>query len=242
VVALVVGSMVLSVAHFVNGQNVQPSKAISAPARDDFDPNHIISRFTAVETESLEEFGRYGYKLEFIVQALKKGKVVDEYRRVSQMLVNKSGKIEEKVLGFTKPSGDILVTREDLDNLAGSYQFALQTSNANQYRFAYVAKEQISGLDFYVFDVTPISIPPKRRLFRGRIWVGVDSLRIVKTLGKFEQKGQQKFPVIEMYRAAIDNRWLFPVVGSGDDELVFENGQSQHLRFIIKYTDFVKLR
>jgi hypothetical protein len=224
----------------VDAQNVDPSRA--APALNDLDVNKIISQFTSGETAFQEEFGRYGYKLELYVQSVRNGKVVDEYRRVSQILLNKDGKLVEKMLSFTKPSVDIRFTREDLDNFGGPYQFALQASNANQYHFAYVGKEQVNNLGLYVFDVSPVSLSSKRRLFHGRIWVAVDSLGIVKTQGKFEDKSGQKYPVIEMYRTVIDNRFLFPASGSGDNELVFADGQSVHLQLRINYSDFVKLQ
>jgi len=73
------------------------------------------------------------------------------------------------------------------------------------------------------------------------IWVDANSLKIVKTLGKFVQKGNQEFPVIEMIRATVDQQFLFPAFGSGDDKLVFPTG-SEHLRIKIAYTDYVKLR
>jgi hypothetical protein len=134
---------------------------------------------------------------------------------------------------------DLGVTRDDIDNLSGPYQFALNSDNANNYKFDYVGKERLANIDLYVFDVTPLSFSSKLRLFRGRIWIGVDSLRILKTRGKFEQKGEQRFPMTEMYRDVIDNRFLFPAGGSGDDELMFPNGQSTHLRFSVRYFDYV---
>jgi len=48
------------------------------------------------------------------------------------------------------------------------------------------------------------------------------------------------FPV-STSRAAI-NGSLFPATVYGDDELVFANGPSLHLRITITFTDYVKLR
>jgi hypothetical protein len=145
-------------------------------------------------------------------------------------------------LKFVPPrSRDIAVTREDLDNLTGPFQFALQSSNADQYNFVYAGKERVGTLDLYILEVTPKSISSKRRLFQGRVWVAVDSLRIVKTVGKFEQKGNQKFPTMETYRDTVDGRFLFPAGATGDDELLFQGGEKLHVRISVRYMNYVKL-
>ena len=77
VVILAVSLILLPTAYFVRAQTADPSRSISAPALGSVDVDRIISEFTAGETKFLEEFGRYGYTVEFNVQSVKNGKVVD---------------------------------------------------------------------------------------------------------------------------------------------------------------------
>jgi hypothetical protein len=241
IAVFMVGSMLGLTGHFAEAQKADPKSPTSAQAPDNLDVNRIISQFTSGETELLAEFGRYGYRRDFDIQSLRNGKVVGEYHRVSQITLSSDGRQVEKILSLPAYSLDVALGPEDLENLSAPYQFPLQSVNASLYKFAYIGKERMSNLDFYVFDVKPVSISSQRRLFHGRIWVDVGSLRIAKTLGKFVEKGNQRFPVIEMNRVMVDNRFLFPATGTGDDELVFASG-SRHVRITITNTDYVKLR
>jgi hypothetical protein len=238
---IAIGSMPGSFGHSVSAQKADPPKPVSAKAPDQQQVNRIIAQFTAGETELLKEFGRYSYRRDFLIQSLRGGKVIGVYHRISQMTGAPDGREKEKVISLPMPTGNIVLTPEDIENVGGPYQFLLQAADANLYKFAYVGKEQISDWDLYVFDVKPVSVSSAYRVFRGRVWVDVGSLKIVKMLGKLEQKGNQKFPVLEASRATI-NGFLFPATVYGDDELVFANGPSLHLRITLTFTDFVKLR
>jgi len=223
---------------------LQAAQAQQGTAKTDpVDVPHVISEFTAGETKLFDEFSHYGYKLEFVTQSIKDGKVIEEYFRLSEVVLNKDGKLQEKMVKFVRPRFDgIRVTREDLDNLMGEYQFPLRSSEADLYTFVYSGKERLANVDLYLFEVTPKSISSKRRLFHGRVWVGIDSLRIVKLAGKFEQKGEQKYPLVETYRDIVNNQFLFPAGAFGDDELRFDDGSRVHYRLSIRYMDYVKLR
>ncbi|HEX5886119.1 MAG TPA: TonB family protein, partial [Pyrinomonadaceae bacterium] len=104
-------------------------------------------------------------------------------------------------------------------------------------------KEKIDELDLYIFDVTPKVIPDpkkiKERLFSGRIWVDDQDLQIVKTKGKGVPETKiNKFPTVETYRQHIDGRYWFPTYSYADEELVFDNGGSLHVRMKVRYMDF----
>ena len=75
--------------------------------------------------------------------------------------------------------------------------------------------------------------------FLGRIWVEDQDLQIVKTKGKgVPETKKNKFPTVETYREQIDGRYWFPTYSYADEELVFENGDSLHVRMKVRYTDF----
>src|ERR1044072_5381389 len=83
----------------------------------------------------------------------------------------------------------------------------------------------------------------KERLFKGRIWVDDQDLQIVKTKGKgVPETKQNKFPTVETYREHIDGRFWFPTYSYADEELIFENGSSLHVRMKVRYMDFTPTR
>ena len=105
-----------------------------------------------------------------------------------------------------------------------------------------MGKEHIDELDLYVFDVTPKVMPDpksKLRLFSGRVWVDDHDLMIVKTKGKAVPEWKNnRFPVVETYRENIDGKYWFPTYVYADDELVFEKGNTVHIRMKVTYTNY----
>ena len=83
----------------------------------------------------------------------------------------------------------------------------------------------------------------KERLFSGRVWVDDQDLQIVKTKGKgVPETKNNKFPIVETYREQIDGRYWFPTYSYADEELIFDNGNSLHVRMKVRYTDFTPAR
>ncbi len=137
--------------------------------------------------------------------------------------------------------------QEDVDDLGGVNPFALEPNKVDLYNFRYAGKEKIDELNLYIFDVTPKVMPdPKKlkdRLFSGRIWVDEQDLQIVKTKGKgVPETKNNKFPTVETYREHIDGRFWFPTYSYADEELIFENGGSIHVRMKVRYMDFTETK
>ena len=110
-----------------------------------------------------------------------------------------------------------------------------------------MGKEKIDELNLYIFDVQPKVMPdPKKikdRLFSGRIWVDDQDLQIVKTKGKgVPETKKNKFPTVETYREHIDGSFWFPTYSYADEELIFDNGGSLHVRMKVRYMDFAPTR
>src|SRR5687767_9595720 len=176
------------------------------------------------------------------------GQVVGEYHRVSTFTFDDQGNRYEKI-NYSPMStmGHGTVTPEDLDDLGGINPFALDPSKVAQYNFRYVGKEKIDELNLYVFDVSPKVMPDpkkiKERLFLGRVWVDDRDLLIVKTRGKgVPETKNNKFPIVETYREQIDGRYWFPTYSYADEELIFEEGGSLHIRMKVKYSDYAEAR
>lgn len=207
----------------------------------------IIQAFTAKETQFRRALNNYSFKRDALFQSIGMGgQVVGEYHRVSTFTFDDQGNRFEKISYF--PMSTLSnVTAEDIEDLGGINPFALEPSKLSQYDIKYVGKEKIDELNLYVFDVTPKVMPDpkkvKERLFLGRVWVDDRDLLIVKTKGKgVPETKQNKYPVVETYREQIDGRYWFPTYSYADEELIFDDGFTLHIRMQVRYTDFAPAR
>jgi len=228
--------------------------ALNVPAQstedgqvDQAQVDRIIRAFTSKEVEFRNALNSYAFKRDALIQSIGMGgQVIGEYHRVSHFTFDDRGNRFEKISFFpmsTMPE----VTKEDVEDLGGIKPFALEPSKIDKYNIRYVGKEKIDELTLYIFDVTPKVIPsPKKledRLFSGRVWVDDQDLQIVKTRGKGVPETKiNKFPTVETYREQIDGRYWFPTYSYADEELIFENGGSIHVRMKVRYTDFTPAR
>lgn len=216
---------------------------VDAGALNPAEAERIISRFTAKEAEFRRALNSYSFKRDALVQSIGMGgQVIGEYHRVSQFTFDDQGNRYEKI-NFFPMSSMPEITQEDIEDLGGVEPFALEPSKTDKYTFRFVGKEKIDELSLYIFDVQPKVLPdPKKikdRLFSGRIWVDDQDLQIVKTKGKgVPETKKNKFPIVETYREHIDGKFWFPTYSYADEELVFEDGGSIHVRMKVRYMDF----
>ena len=207
----------------------------------------IIQAFTTKETQFRRALNNYSFKRDALFQSIGMGgQVVGEYHRVSTFTFDDQGNRFEKISYF--PMSTLSnVTAEDIEDLGGINPFALEPSKLSQYDIKYVGKETIDELNLYVFDVTPKVMPDpkkvKERLFLGRVWVDDRDLLIVKTKGKgVPETKQNQYPVVETYREQIVGRYWFPTYSYADEELIFDDGFTLHIRMQVRYTDFAPAR
>ena len=208
--------------------------------------DRIIQAFTAKEAEFRRALNSYAFKRDALMQKIGMGgQVTGEYHRVSTFTFDDQGNRYEKISFFpmsTMPE----ITTEDIEDLGGVDPFALEPSKVGRYNIRYAGKEKIDELSLYIFDVSPKVMPDpktKERLFSGRIWVDDQDLQIVKTKGKgVPETKNNKFPTVETYREHIDGRYWFPTYSYADEELIFDNGSSLHIRMKVRYMDFTQTR
>ena len=211
------------------------------------DSARIISAFTIKEAEFRRALNSYSFRRDALMQSIGMGgQVIGEYHRVSNFTFDDQGNRYEKISFFPMPTMTE-VTQEDIEDLGGIEPFALEPSKIDRYDIRYVGKEKIDELNLYIFDVSPKVLPnpkkTKERLFLGRIWVDDQDLQIVKTKGKgVPETKENKFPTVETYREHIDGRYWFPTYSYADEELIFDNGGSIHVRMKVRYTDFTPSR
>lgn len=220
------------------------------------DVERIIRTFGQKETEARRALNQYAFRRDAVIQTIGfGGQISGEYHRTSGFVFDDSGNRFEKILFFPMPTiQEIQITPEDIEDLGGVNAFALEASKINDYNFSYVGKEKIDELDTYVFDVTPKILSDSGRLsslkksktperyFQGRVWVDDQDYQIVKARGKGVPEFDQRFPTFETYRQQIDGKYWFPTYAYADDSLTFKGGQVTHVRMLIKYTDFQKLK
>ncbi len=237
--AILIGYELLSPTALVKAQAVNSGNAVDA--------ERIINAFTKKEAEFRTALNQYSFKRDALLQSIGMGgQVIGEYHRISTFTFDDSGNRFEKITFFPMSSMSE-VTQEDVDDLGGIEPFALEPSKIPKYNIKYVGKEKIDELDLYVFDVAPKVMPDpkktKERLFVGRIWVDDQDLQIVKTKGKgVPETKNNKFPTVETYREHIDGRYWFPTYSYADEELVYDNGGTLHVRMKVRYSDFAPAR
>ena len=227
--------------------NVSAQTNAAAPPNS-AEADKIIQAFTTKETQFRRALNNYSFKRDALIQSIGMGgQVVGEYHRVSTFTFDDQGNRYEKISYFPMSSMGDVVTAEDLDDLGGINPFALEPSKLARYDIKYAGREKIDELDLYVFDITPRVIPDpkktKERLFVGRVWVDDRDLLIVKTKGKgVPETKNNKFPVVETYREQIDGRYWFPTYSYADEELIFDGGNTLHIRMKVRYSDFTPAR
>jgi hypothetical protein len=232
--------LLAATAQLVSAQDLSTNSSALPQAEVD----RIVRTFTTKETQFRQALNQYSFKRDAIMQSLGMGgQITGEYHRVSLFTFDDAGNRFEKINYFPMPSFGGTVTQEDLDDLGGISPFAIEPPKIPQYNIKYVGKEKIDELSLFVFDVSPKVVPDpkktKERFFMGRVWVDDQDLQIVKTKGKgVPETKSNKFPTVETYREQIDGRYWFPKYSYADEELVFENGSSLHVRMKVRYTDF----
>lgn len=222
--------------------SVQVQAQAEASPSNSIESERIIASFTKKEAEFRRALNSYSFKRDALIQSIGMGgQVVGEYHRVSLFTFDDQGNRYEKINFFPMSSMEG-ITQEDIDDLGGVEPFALDPSKIGRYNIRFVGKEKIDELNLFIFDVQPKVIPDpktKERLFSGRIWVDDQDLQIVKTKGKGVPETKiNKFPIVETYREHIDGKFWFPTYSYADEELIFDNGGSIHVRMKVRYMDF----
>jgi hypothetical protein len=241
-ILLTIVLLISNVQYSLGQQAANTSASKATPVEVD----KIIKAFSSKETEFREALNQYSFKRDAVIQEIGMGgQVAGEYHRVSVFVFDDKGNRFEKITFFPQPTlQSLVITAEDLDDMSGVQPFALEASKIHLYNFTYAGKERIDELDLYVFDVAPKVVPDykktKDRFFQGKIWVDDKDFQIVKAKGKGVPEGKQRFPTFETYREHIDGRYWFPTYTYTDEELVFQNGVTAHVRARIRYTDFKK--
>lgn len=239
---LIVAVLGLGIAPAALAQSTTGASSIRPHTLAPGELDRIISTFAAKETQFRNALNQYVFKRDAVVQTVGMGgQISGEFHRTSNFIFSDNGARYERVLFAPMPTlTEITITPEDIEDLGGVQQFALEAAKINLYNFNYLGKERIDELDLHVFDVAPKTIPKKvsERFFQGRIWVDTQDSQIVKVRGKGVPEGEQRFPIFETYREQIDGKYWFPTYTYADDSLVFKNGNVVRVRMRLRFTEY----
>ena len=219
-----------------------PSAKPESPA---LPPDEIIRRFAAKEDEMVSAIKGYTFQKDVRIQEIgPDNKPAGQVEIVTQLRISPEGKMYEKPVS-RQPSTlhTLALERGDSDLLAPTPMFPLTTAMLPKYEITYGGKQPLDELNAYFFTVKPRALDRARAYFSGVVWVDVQDLVIVKTMGKWVNElgdltaSDLPFTVFETYRQQVGKNLWFPAYSRSDD--TFQAGNtSVPIRVIIKWTNF----
>jgi hypothetical protein len=206
-------------------------------------PALIIREFIAAETKFRGTLTHFSFKRDVILQTIgSQGEVTGEYIRNSVFVLDDRGQRIERVLYHPKPTmKEMTITKEDIQDLAGSQLFGLELAQLDSYNLAYLGEESLNGRLTYLIGMNPKQEPDpnhmRARFFVGRIWIDATTFQTVKLAGTTEPHGKQRFPTFVTERNINIEDMLLPSSTSADDVLRFLH-QDTRYRIKVRYYDF----
>ena len=219
-----------------NALNSQPTAMVPTP-------DEIIRNFIVAETRFREMMIQFSFKREVVLQTIgPQGEVTGEYLRNSIFVLDDHGQRIERVLYHPKPTiREITITKEDIQDLAGSQLFGLELSDLNSYELSYTGEACRGGRLLYVIAARPLREPDPRRMrsrfFVGRFWIDAASYQPVYVEGITEPHGKQRFLSFTTARHLQIEDLRFPSETNADDILRFPN-KNVHYRIKVNYSNF----
>ncbi len=222
----------------------------------DISPPEIVRKFSAQETMLKDAQTRYTYTMDVSVQTLDSVTVDGEFRKVSEF--SYPGGVRHEKVKFSPVSTlqRITMSKQDFDDIYERTPFVLNQQDITQYNVLYAGQQKVDDLETYVFDAEPKQMEPGKRYFKGRVWVEIHDLSVVKSCGKNvpdptatpkqrEQARKKRGPLPDevsptfvTYRELIDNQYWLPAYVRSDDDLRFANADTIHIKEVIKYQNY----
>jgi hypothetical protein len=208
-------------------------------------PDEIIRRFAAKEDDMVRAIKGYTFQKDVRVQEIgPDSKPTGQLEVVTQLRITPEGKIYEKPVSRQPSTLHTLdLQRGDSDLLAPTPFFPLTTAMLPKYEITYGGKQPLDELSAYYFTIKPRALERARAYFSGVVWVDVQDLVIVKTMGKWVTEigdvtaSDLPFTVFETYRQQVGKNLWFPAYSRSDDTI--QSGDtSVPLRVIVKWSDF----
>ena len=150
-------------------------------------PEEMIRRFAAREDEMLRASLNYGFQKSVRLEEFgPDGKETGQVEIVTQQIAGPDGKRYEKVIHRTESTLRFLqMERGDFSIIDSTPLFPLTTPQLSKYDISFQGRQPLDELQTYIFAVKPRSLDRAHAYFSGVVWVDVDDLVIVKTIGKW---------------------------------------------------------
>ena len=210
-------------------------------------PAAVVINFIEAEKKFRETLIQFSFKRDVVLQTIgPAGEVTGEYLRNSIFVLDDSGRRVEQVVYHPRSTiKEIKITKEDIQDLAGSQLFGLETEDLSgagiSYDVSFVREEKLNGRLAYVLAVRPKQEPNphdmRTRFFVGQIWIDADSFQTIKLRGVTEPHGKQRFPIFETERRLKIEDQVFPSQTIADDVLHFSSKNVRY-RINVRYYDF----
>ncbi len=217
--------------------------------------DQIVTAMGARESEFAKARDSYVFKQDVKFQTINddNNRPDGEYHQVSDIGFSSDGRRTENVLFAPQNTLErVIMTKEDLDDVAHRLPFILTTEQLPEYNVSYLGRQKVDELDTYVFNVEPKTIEKNKRYFRGKVWVDQQDLQIVLASGKNVpddvRRGHENLsPPFSTYYEQIDGKYWFPTYTKAEGTLHFtaqggSMGQDVHVKSIVKYTDYKRYR
>jgi hypothetical protein len=217
----------------------------SKPEPPSLPPDEIIRRFAAKEDEMVRAIKGYTFQKDVRIEEIgPDSKPTGQLEIVTQLRISPDGKLYEKPVS-RQPSTlhNLDLQRGDSELLAPTPMFPLTTAMLPKYDIKYGGKQPLDELNAYFFTIKPRALERARAYFSGVVWVDVQDLVIVKTMGKWVTEtgdvtaSDLPFTVFETYRQQVGKDLWFPAY-SRSDETVPAGDASVPIRVIVKWSDF----
>ena len=220
----------------------------SKPEPPPLPPDEIIRRFAAKEDEMVRAIKGYTFQKNVRIQEIgPDSKAAGQLEIVTQLRITPDGKLNEKPVSRQPSTLHYLdLQRGDSDLLAPTPMFPLTTAMLPKYEITYGGKQPLDELTAYFFTVKPRALERAHAYFSGVVWVDVQDLVIVKTMGKWVTEigdvtaSDLPFTVFETYRQQVGKNLWFPAYSRSDETIQSGDG-SVPIRVIIKWSDFAPL-
>jgi hypothetical protein len=220
----------------------------SKPEPPTVPPDEIIRRFAAKEDEMVRAIKGYTFQKEVRVQEIgPDSKPTGQIEIVTQLRFTPDGRLYEKSVSRQPSTLHTLdLQRGDSDLLAPTPFFPLTTAMLPKYEITYGGKQPLDELTAYFFTIKPRALERTHAYFSGVVWVDIQDLVIVKTMGKWVTElgdvtaSDLPFTVFETYRQQVGKNLWFPAYARSDETT--QSGDSHvPIRVIVKWTDFKPL-
>jgi len=202
----------------------------------------IIKRFAANEVVMQKQYDAYNF-----TQMIRVEELTDpggKFTVTGEVYTRPDGQRFLRVT--TPPESNLKITAfalEDVKTIATLPLFVLTPDEIANYTFKYAGQDKLDQINTYVFQVKPKQLSRTRRLFDGVIWVDDQDFVIVKSFGKFVSEiagngTKLPFTMFETFRENFQEKYWLPTYTRSDDYLQGADNVEQHLRLVIRDTDF----